>query len=84
MSMEELLWLELHYPEKLAEWAYIEERKLRRFEGTEKNHGVFNTKKTIKERLAEVRAKYEHLPRPELLKHLDNWKMNHGCGSGGY
>lgn len=84
MSMEELLWLELHYPEKLAEWAFIEERKLRRFEGTEKNHGVFNTKKTIKERLTEVRAKYEHLPRPELLKHLDNWKMNHGCGSGGY
>jgi hypothetical protein len=84
MSAEELYWLFLNSPDKFEEWCLMEARKLARHVGAEKNHGVFNTKKTIQDRLDAVQKKYAHLARPELDALLGNWKMNHGCGSGGY
>lgn len=84
MSPEELYWLFLHYPEKYDEWVLIEQRKIERFAGTAKNHGVFNTKELIPDRLAKVQKKYAHMGRAELLAALDDWKMNHGCTSGSY
>lgn len=84
MSPEELLWLFIHHEGKFEEWERIEAAKLQRFKGIEKNHGVYNTKATLRERVLKVRDKYAHLSRPDLLAFLDNWKMNHGCGSGGH
>lgn len=84
MSPEELLWLHIHHPGKFEEWERIERNKLDRFRGTEKNHGVFNTKEPLAAKLEKVKAKYAHMPHTELLMFLNDWKMNHGCGSGGY
>lgn len=84
MSPEELLWLSINYPDRLTEWCHIEERKIARFAGTPKNHGVFNTKDSIRHKLEKVKAKYAHVPKQELLVFLNEWKMNHGCGSGGH
>ena len=49
-----------------------------------KNHGVFNTKETIPEKLDRVWSKYLHMTYPELLAFLDDFKMNHGCSKGNY
>lgn len=84
MSPEELYWLALNAPDKFSEWVEIERRKLERFAGTDKNHGVFNTKETLTQKLDRVKAKYSHLSDEELAAFLYDWKMNHGCGSGGY
>lgn len=84
MSPEELLWLSIHQPKELKEWEAIEAAKLVRFEGVEKNHGVFNTKRSIRDRLELAEKKYAHLTHEELMNFLDNHKMNHGCGSGGH
>jgi len=84
MSPEELYWLHLNAPEKFDEWVRIEERKLGRYAGSEKNHGVFNSKETLTKKLEKVKAKYAHMSGEALGAMLNDWKMNHGCGSGGY
>ncbi len=84
MSAEELYWLYLNHRQKYEEWCGWEARKLARHVTHEKNHGVFNTKALIHERLVTVQKKYAHLARAELDVFLNEWKMNHGCGSGGY
>jgi hypothetical protein len=84
MSAEELLWLSINHPIKFEEWCQMEQAKLDRHQGAEKNHGVFNTKKTIRDRLVVVQAKYKDMPAAKLTALLEHHKMNHGCGSGGY
>jgi len=85
MSPEELYWLYLNDRPAYDEWVRdIEAPKIKRFKGDEKNHGVFNTKELIPDKLAKVMKKYAHLEKKELLAFLDDYKMNHGCGSGGH
>lgn len=84
MAPEELYWLYLNDRSVYDHWVAIEARKIKRFEGMEKNHGVFGGKVLIPEKLEKVKAKYSHLSEPELLKMLGEHKMNHGCGSSAY
>lgn len=84
MAPEELLWLYINLPEKFEQWVYIEERKLQRFQGIEKNHGIMNNKKLLNHRLQIVKEKYAHLDDKELHEFLNRYKMSHGCGSGGH
>lgn len=84
MSAEELYWLHLNAPAKFNEWVQIEQRKLSRHNGAEKNHGVFNSKDTLVVKLEKVKAKYAHLANDALKAFLHEYKMSHGCGSGGY
>lgn len=82
MSAEELLWLFIHHEEKFVEWEQIEAAKLARFAGQDKNHGVFNSKQTLRQKLEKVQAKYAHLSAQALNAFLTDYKMNHGCGKG--
>lgn len=84
MSPEELLWLSRTAPAKYAEWVTIEERKIERESGAEKNYGVLCKKELLPATLAKVQAKYAHLSDAELDAFLENYKMNHGCAKGSY
>lgn len=77
-SDQEVLWLHRNYPEKFQEWVEIERRKIARFEGkTEKNHGVYNSKKTLVDKLNQAIEKYGEWTN----KQLSEYKMSHGCAT---
>lgn len=77
-SNQEVLWLYRNHPEQFDLWIKIEQRKLKRYEGkTEKNHGVYNNKKTLEDKLELAIEKYGHLTDSELSE----YKMSHGCSS---
>lgn len=99
MAMEELLWLNLHHEDRMNQWMEIEEAKIARFEAKRDpdgniyskkgnvidNQGVYRGKETLREKLAKVKEKYSHMTRDELIKFLDDFKMNHSnCGSSGH
>ena len=83
-SPAELLWLHKNYPEQWDLWVSIEADKISRYahlEGTEvngkqfKNHGVYNTKKLLSEKLEDAKLKFGHLTDAELHQ----YKKSHGC-----
>lgn len=80
-SLPELLWLHNNDPETWGLWVAIEQRKIDRFkpqadsDKTFKNHGVYNSKKLLPEKLAEAKAKFGNLSSEELHQH----KKHHGC-----
>lgn len=77
-SDQEILWLHRNHKEQFALWIKIEKRKLKRYEGKiEKNHGVYNNKKTLCEKLASAIEKYGHMTNEELSE----YKMSHGCST---
>lgn len=84
MSGEELLWLWINDRTKFDRWVEIEKKKLDRFSGHEKNHGVFNSKKTLTMKLEEMQKKYANWEPEKLRQYLNTYKMSHGCTSGGY
>lgn len=78
-SDEELLWLYRHHPDQFFQWVTIESRKLSRYQGVEKNYGVYCSSKTLLEKLKEIKKKYGHLSNEQLSEH----KMSHGCCTNG-
>lgn len=84
MSDEELLWLYHTDRGKFQEWVLMEQRKISRQEGVEKNYGIFRSKETLPERLQKVQAKYAHYGMDRLMKFLDAEKKTRGCGAGHY
>lgn len=76
-SGPELLWLYRNYPKMWKTWCLIEERKIARFKDVEgiKNHGVYNTKKLLPQKLEEAQKKHGHMTEGEL--HAN--KKYHGC-----
>jgi hypothetical protein len=71
----ELLFLERHDPEALAEWIEIEAAKIRRDETrntpVDKRYGVF-VKTLLPEKLLEVRAKFGHMTDAELFEYRNS------------
>lgn len=84
MSAAELLWLHRNLPDKFELWCSIEDAKIARHAGVEKNYGVMSSGVLLRERLEKVKAKYAHMDDAELDAFLHEYKMNHGCGSSGY
>jgi hypothetical protein len=84
MSAEELLWLSRQEPEWFATWCKIEDAKIKRHEGTDKNYGVMCSSVLLRERLETVKAKYAHMDDESLDAFLHDYKMNHGCGASGH
>ena len=77
-SDQEILWLYRNHKEQFSLWVKIETRKLKRYEGKiEKNHGVYNNKKTLCEKLASAIEKYGHMTNDQLAE----YKMSHGCST---
>lgn len=83
-SPAELLWLAKNHPDMWKKWVKIEKNKLARFKHLEgtivkgkpfKNHGVYNSKKLLPERLQEAKKKFGHLTEKELHE----YKKYHGC-----
>lgn len=86
MAPEELLWLHVNYEEKYNEWVKIEEKKLAwdKYKWPGKKSLPIFLSEMIPTRLKKIKEKYAHLGQEDLRKLLDDFKMNHGCGSGGY
>jgi hypothetical protein len=77
-SNQEILWLYRNHPEQFDLWIEIEQRKIKRYEGkVDKNHGVYNSNKTLSDKLKLAIDKYGHLTDEELAE----YKMSHGCSS---
>ncbi len=74
---QEILWLHRNHPEQFDKWIDIESRKFKRYEGIEKNHGVYNSKKTLLDKLKKAQDKHGHLSNEEL----ETYKMSHGCST---
>lgn len=74
-SLPELLWLHRNQPEQWERWVAIENDKLSRHKGEEKNFGVYASKKTLTEKLTEAQEKFGHLSQEELHQE----KKYHGC-----
>lgn len=84
MSPQELLWLYRNHKEKFNEWVTMEDNKLRRDQAQPKfkkdgslapNNGVFGSKKTISDKLADAVKKFGHMTNEEL----NTYKFSHGC-----
>lgn len=77
-SEQELLWLYKNHRDQFETWIEIEANKLARYEGkTEKNHGVYNNKKTLRDKIESAQEKYGSWSDEDLA----NYKMSHGCQS---
>lgn len=77
-SDQEILWLYRNHKEQFSMWIQIEKRKLKRYEGkVEKNHGVYNNKKTLVDKLRSAIKKYGHMTDDQLAE----YKMSHGCST---
>lgn len=77
-SLPELLWLYNNDLETWKQWVSIEQRKIDRFkhEGPNfKNHGVFNSKKLLPDKLEDAKRKFGNLSTEDLHEH----KKHHGC-----
>lgn len=72
-SDQEVLWLYRNYPDRFAEWVYIEEQKLEKYKGQEKNFGVFGTG-TLVDKLAKAQEKFGHWTDDQL----NEYKYSHG------
>lgn len=88
-SPAELLWLSKNHPDMWDKWVNIEMHKIARFKKSEdtivvnqagnkvpfKNHGVYNSKKLLPERLIEAQEKFGYMTDLELHE----YKKFHGC-----
>lgn len=72
-SDQEILWLYRNRPDVFNGWVILEKAKLDRYEGAEKNFGVFG-KGTLLDKLAKAQEKYGHWTEEQL----NEYKYSHG------
>lgn len=75
MNKIELLWLARRYPADFQEWVELEKAKLEKFAHLgERNVGVFGSRKTLPEILAEAEKQHGHM----TLEELEDYRFSHG------
>jgi hypothetical protein len=72
-SDQEILWLYRFYPEVFADWVAMEQAKINKYAGKEKNFGVYG-KITLQQKLEKAQKLYGHMTDEEL----NEYKFSHG------
>lgn len=72
-SDQEVLWLFRFHPAKFQEWVEMEQAKLEKWKGAEKNYGVYG-KITLMQKLEKAQKLYGHWTDDEL----NEYKFSHG------